>query len=253
MTTLSNVILPKSIVHEATDKKIDHIPLFRQKKRCTRRCCPKNSWSKLSSKPSLEAILFIISHARACEKNVGPKFASRVQSDSGSNLSKVQTLLHTPNLSSGKKGESCYLLLEAVSYLQTKRNSIRRIPCRENMSRLYRYSMIFQSLGTYRPSDFAEILWMSFFLTLQQAKNFRRFAFLFLKLFLSSLCCVVICSIESPSRLRDNFRCFSKRPRFSSPKKTSFSPINLCSNFEGQPATNVAHRGKRFARFDSGE
>ena len=158
-----------------------------------------------------------------------------------------------PNLSSGKKGESCYLLLEAVSYLQTKRNSIRRIPCRENMSRLYRYSMIFQSLGTYRPSDFAEILWMSFFLTLQQAKNFRRFAFLFLKLFLSSLCCVVICSIESPSRLRDNFRCFSKRPRFSSPKKTSFSPINLCSNFEGQPATNVAHRGKRFARFDSGE
>ena len=95
----------------------------------------------------------------------GPEFASRVQSDSGSYSSKVQGLVrlpHTPRNEQWKKGETSYLLWEAVSYLQTKINSIRRIPCRENMSRLYRYSMIFQSLGTYRPSDFAEILWMSF-------------------------------------------------------------------------------------------
>ena len=72
-----------------------------------------------------------------------------------------------------KKGVATELrVLEAVSYLQTEINSIRRIIRRENMSRLYRYSMIFHSLGTYMPSDFAEILWMSCFLTLQQVNSF---------------------------------------------------------------------------------
>ena len=46
------------------------------------------------------------------------------------------------------------------------------------MSRLYRYSNIFYSLGICRPSDFAEILWISFFSTLKQAKNFPAFRIL---------------------------------------------------------------------------